>query len=104
MTTEEQLVIAIETLRRLADEENMNKAAASMSRFGSAGAGMAYGDVQKYAAETLAKMGVGLLGAVPQRCERAPSGTTVPDLLTAILAASVRIPRVGCVLFGCSPH
>lgn len=54
----EQRDLAILTLRRLADEENVNRAIASVSQFGSAGAGMAYGEVQKYAAETLAKMGV----------------------------------------------
>lgn len=55
----EQRDVAVGVLRRLADKENVNRAIASVSRFGSAGAGVAYGEVQKYAAETLAKKGLG---------------------------------------------
>ena len=43
-----------EAFSRLADKENMQRAAASASRFGSAGASIAYGDVQGFATEALA--------------------------------------------------
>lgn len=60
MEKDVRLETAIATLRRLANEEHMADAARSLSRFGSAGAGMACDSTQKYAVETLKKMGVSL--------------------------------------------
>jgi hypothetical protein len=56
MCDSEKLKIAIEALETLANQDNMTKAAASVTRFGSAGASIAYDSIRKYAQATLDKI------------------------------------------------